>query len=186
MMDMELPYKSPATAEELRSYLLGDWTLKKAMAYKLGGVSGRFEGVATFRNLHLPSPHEVVAFSESGTFTGLGDDPQQLDTRNALLYDFTECYRRAGAPVAVLFDESEDRRAESAEALLAAARPLHTIEPGSLVLSEHTDALGTVWQGALEIEASDAFLLSWEGRGDAMEASILSFFSRRPSTQSEA
>lgn len=166
----------PTTAEGLRSYLLGAWTLRKATTYKAGGLSGRLEGEATFANMPHPT-RELVRYSECGTFAAARGKAggAQLEARNAQLYDFSA----REAPRVDVFYDAPSAAPRGAEEAAAAARFLYSIEPASLELTEQDDGAGNVYTGTLEIAAADAFLVSWEVAGPSKEGSIISMFTRR-------
>ena len=169
--DGEPQYIRPATADGLRTYMIGAWKLQKAMVYKSGGVSGRFTGSCVFE----PLSDAVLRYEEQGEFTRQGSD-ESVATRNALLYDFSS----PNGKVSVFFDAGSDR--SSAEAIVAQARFLHSIEPSSLVLADVTvdDAdADAKYEGYFEIERPNSFMLTWSMAGTRQEGQILSLFTRQ-------
>lgn len=176
-------FSRPATSDALRSYLLGAWALKKVTLYKVGGMSGRFEGSCVFESFLDPRRgktdplHErgLLAYSEVGHFRPDGDAIQVLETRNRLMYDVSNPTR-----IDVFFDDSHDR---SAGEVLAALRFDHSLSPETLLMVEATPAPGpdaaAAYSGQLDIEAPTAFISTWGVKGDTLEGVILSMFSKR-------
>ena len=74
----------PRTANALRDYWRGSWRLTKQMTYERGGISGTFNGRATFAPLDQGNSSTWLAYADSGVAT-LGDDT--LEARNSLLYE---------------------------------------------------------------------------------------------------
>ena len=164
----------PTTSDAYRSYLLGDWTLRKRLLYTSGGLSGTFEGTASFR----PLGRQMLSYVESGTFTS---DSGQLETRNRLVYDFSDW-----AKVDVLHDVAEER--STAEAILAQSRLLYSLSQderhaGTMVSPRTTTAIGSTggeeFWGELEIAAEDSFLSTWNVDGPAQKGQIMSLFRRQ-------
>jgi hypothetical protein len=176
-------FSRPATSDSLRSYLLGTWALKKVTLYKVGGISGRFEGSCVFESFFDPRRgkndplHErgLLAYSEVGHFRPDEDSSQVLETRNRLMYDVSNPTR-----IDVFFDDSHDR---SAEQVLAGLRFDHSLSPETLQMAEATPAPGlntmAAYSGQLDIEAPHAFISTWGVRGDTLDGVILSMFSKR-------
>lgn len=178
-------YPRPATAEALRAYLLGSWTVKKATTYTRGGISGRFDGEAAFRLEDYAGDaagaaaearrRTQVRYTEHGTFAAAGKGGMELRTRNAQLYDFGD-----PSKLDVFFvDPDEAAGEEGSGGRPASARYLHSVDPATLAMTEEDDGMGNVYRGTLDIAAADAFLLSWEVTGPSKEGSIISMFSRR-------
>ena len=89
-------YERPSTAEELKSYLLRDWEIKRVLSYKTGGFTGRFAGAAQFERFEEHERRDLVTYAESGCFTP--EVGSTLETSNRLLYEFTD-------KVEVFYDE---------------------------------------------------------------------------------
>jgi len=175
-------FTRPTSAAALRNYFLGEWNLRKATVYSVGGISGRFEGSCVFEILLDPRRGKsdpmrergLLAYSEFGQFRPDSNPDQVLETRNRLVYDFTDPAR-----VNVFFDDSFDR---SEEAVVSALRFDHSLSPLSLEMSEASDAPGgdnsATYSGKLDIEAQNAFVSTWGVKSDAIDGVILSMFSR--------
>jgi hypothetical protein len=176
-------FSRPATSDSLRSYLLGAWALKKVTLYKVGGISGRFEGSCVFESFLDPRRgktdplHErgLLAYSEVGQFRPDGSINQALETRNRLIYDLSSPSR-----IDVFFDDSHDR---SPAEVIAALRFDHSLSPETLQMAEATPAPGSdaaaSYSGQLDIEAPNAFISTWGVKGETLEGVILSMFSKR-------
>ena len=170
-----LAFVRPASSEALRNFLLGTWRLRKAMTYNAGGISGRFDGDATFAD--VSTDNSLVTFTESGRFTAsagsysAGMDP--VDMRNQLLYDFREPNE-----VSVFFDEAGTLTTSDSDVDLSQMRFLHTLGIGpTYEISEHSEG-EVVYRGELEIETSNAFMLSWQATGPQVDGQIISLFTR--------
>mmetsp|Transcript_14505 Transcript_14505/g.46942 ORF Transcript_14505/g.46942 Transcript_14505/m.46942 type:complete len:218 (-) Transcript_14505:54-707(-) len=168
-------FARPSTGGELREYLLGKWSIRKATVFSVGGISGRFQGVGEF----VAYPHErpLLAYSERGVFTpDSGGAP--VETRNRLMYDFSDERK-----VAVFFDPTEEARGD-ASSVVAALRFDHSIDPSTLQMADAPAPAGASedeaggYTGHLDIEAAGAFLSTWSVGSAANEGSILSMHSR--------
>jgi len=170
-------FERPRTADSLRSYLHGAWTLKKATIYKVGGISGRFVGSCIFETFLDPrrgqmNPlHErgLLSYSEAGDFRPDSDPSRVFETRNRLMYDFSDPLR-----VDVYYDASDDR---SPAAVVAGLIFDHSLLPETLQMAEAPGLEGPgAYSGKLDVEAAGAFLSTWGVQGDALEGAILSMF----------
>lgn len=161
------PYRRPVSAGGLRSYLLGEWELKKVMIYKAGGVSGRFEGSAKFD----PFAPNVLRYEEEGEFSRQGSE-DAVSTRNSLLYDFS-----SSSKVDVFFDAAAEH-SSGPEEIIEQARFLHSIRPDTLELFDHVVENEDVCEGQIEITRAEAFMLTWSVGGPRQEGQILSLFTR--------
>ena len=163
-------FTPPASIEAWRAFLVGQWTLRKAMNFRDGGLSGRFQGSATF----LPFAQNVLGYNESGTFTPK-EGGTERETRNSLLYD---CSAPDVERIEVFYDLATDR--SSPEAIVSGAKFLYAfepLEPGTLSIKE-TQQGDDTYSGELEVSAPDAFLLTWRVRGTRQNGEILSLYSR--------
>ena len=180
-------YVRPMTVEGLRRYLLGNWRLRKATTFVRGGMSGKFDGDALFDE--YPDPEGVrtlVAYSEFGQFCPKGVGPALtpsggaadscLDTRNRLLYDFTSSSR-----IDVFFDASADR---TPKAVISNAQFLHSVRPDDLKLVDHSSQDADEIISQFDMEAPDAFLLTYTMKGAKQEGDILSIYNRMDSALS--
>ena len=161
----------PACTGSLYNYLLGRWQLRKTLEYNRGGLSGSFDGVATF----APLQHEerlLLAFEEHGRFVADAAPAQRLDATHRLLYDFSSPQRAT-----VYFDESRDDR--SVASILRSARYFHSLQPGpSWAIEEHPCG-PDVYRGELDFgDAPDAFELTWRVTGPRKEGRIRARFDR--------
>ena len=172
-------FLQPTTSDAYRKYLLGEWELKKAITFKAGGLSGRFEGRASFEALDEAAPN-LLAYSESGIFTS--ESGSTSETRNRLLYDFSEWSK-----VDVFYDVAVDR--SSARSIVESARLLYSLVPDSAEAgvmrsaaatdgSQAVEASEDEYRGDLQVSAENAFLSTWEVSGPAQQGHILSLFRR--------
>ena len=99
-------FEGAPTGQTLREYFLGEWLITKTMNYDRGGITGSFTGSAAFAPLEY-AERTLVTFAEQGKF--VASDQRVFDTRNRLLYDFSD-----EALTRVYFDESLDDRSASA------------------------------------------------------------------------
>ena len=174
----------PTNSLQFQSYLTGQWSCKKVVRYTQGGLSGRFEGTASFTVLDAEAAPRLLAYSERGIFTP--DEAasfSEVETRNALLYDFRDWQR-----CDVLFDAAQDR--SSAQSILAGGQLLYSLVPSEegTMRSASSDGLGdapaaddredVTYSGQLEVSAEDAFLSTWYIEGGAQQGNILSLFRR--------
>lgn len=190
----------PASVEGFRSFLVGQWTLRKVFTFKTGGLSGRFEGTATF----MPFAPLLLSYNESGSFTPDKEDAESRDTRNSLIYGCSTTVEQ----IDVFFDQADSM--DDADEIMKQAKFLYSLsptEPGTLVIESTADGSDT-YSGALEISAADAyaspfskqrpavcrlrcaadsrlassrfcsFLLTWRVQGPQQDGTILSLFSR--------
>jgi hypothetical protein len=173
-------FVQPTTSDAYRRYLIGDWDLRKKTIYVSGGLSGRFEGTATFRALDGAS--NLVSYVESGTFTSNDEQFGVLETRNRLLYDFSDW-----AKIDVLYDLAEEDRS-SIDGILAQARLLYSLSPdtehaGSMRSARTRSAVGSTgdeeFWGELEVSAADSFLSTWNVQGPGQAGQIMSLFRRQ-------
>ena len=176
-------FLQPKTPDDFKRYLVGDWKLRKRITYKEGGVSGMFDGEASFKVLDAKSPSYwgLVAYSESGTFS-----PEQsatfppMETRNRLLYDFSSAMRAE-----VYFDTLDDASRTSTEAIFSAASKLYDLEPpvgpdaplGVLGISQ-AQVEGQTYSGQIEVEAPNAFISTWRVVGNGQNGEIASLYTR--------
>lgn len=165
----------PTNSFQFQSYLAGQWSCKKVARYTQGGLSGRFEGTASFTALGAEVAPRLLAYSERGIFTP--DEAasfSEAETRNALLYDFRDWQR-----CDVLFDAAQDR--SSAQSILAGGQLLYSLVPSEegTMRSEDpaTGPQDVTYSGVVEVSAEDAFLSTWYIEG-AQQGNILSLFRR--------
>lgn len=178
----------PKTTEDFRRYLVGDWEVRKAIRYKAGGISGQFEGQASFQVLDAASPSRwgLVAYTESGTFT-----PKQsetfgpMETRNRLLYDFSSATKAD-----IFFDSLEDAARTDTEAIVAASTYLYSLkvprgtdprDAGVLeVLNAEVDgqAAGTQYSGSIEVASPNAFISTWRVLSAEQDGEISTLYKR--------
>ena len=168
-------FQQPSTPESFRRYLLGEWTLRKAINYKEGGVSGTFSGSATFSLLDAEKPGSwgLVAYNERGVFTPKQSNFQERETRNALLYDFSET-----AKADVFYDMATDRG--NAEDVLRQASYLYsltTTDVGTLGIAQ-TSSGAESYSGSIEAEAPNAFISTWRVAGPGVDGEIASLYRR--------
>ena len=170
-------FQAPSTPGSFRSYLLGDWTVRKAVNYKSGGVSGRFSGDASFSMLEANKPHlwSYIAYKESGTFVpNQSEDFPSLETRNRLLYDFSESKTK------VYYDELSEGERSDTETVVSRASFLYALEPrgeGTLAI-ESTSAGELSYSGSIDVEAPNAFIITWRVHGPGQDGEIASLFKR--------
>ena len=121
-----LAFTQPTSPESFRRYLVGEWTVRKAINYKSGGISGHFDGAASFRlvDAKAPSFWGLVLYSENGLFSPKSNDFQARETRNRLLYDFSSS-EKADVYSANAADESS-----SAAEIKAQSTYLYSLQPG--------------------------------------------------------
>ena len=135
------------SATALRSYFLGEWRLSKTLEYRRGGITGSFEGNAEFICLpDAPEGRSLVSFMEQGCF--IAADERTFETRNRLLYDFSDHYL-----VRVFFDECalpDDQR--TTRAVLDGARYFHSIDTSSSSLDMEEHPCGPdLYRGSIEL-----------------------------------
>ena len=61
-------FVQPTSSDAYRKYFLGDWKLRKKLIYTSGGLSGTFDGNATFRPLDVRAPR-LISYVETGMYT---------------------------------------------------------------------------------------------------------------------
>ena len=169
-------FQRPSTGEELRRFLVGNWTVRKVTTYKRGGISGRFEGQAEFAEL-LPKVESSIHYQESGIFRPTGDQlpsssREPMDTRNQLVYEFA-----APARVDIYYYESNATSATQQPALPAEMQFMHSLSLDTMLLTEHQDGPNT-YRGNVDIEARNAFLTTWDVTGPTTEGTVLTLYNR--------
>ena len=176
-----LGFVQPSTPEAFRQYLVGEWKLNKRLHFKSGGISGKFEGQATFRLLD-PFTKSLLAYNESGAFAPTSSSFEARETRNRLLYDFGGDEAFGSSSVSVLYDALDDEQRGSTEKIVAAARPLYALTtrgPGLLAITDEALADGRdEYRGEIEVQAPNAFLSTWYVSGPQQDGEILSLFRR--------
>ena len=144
--------------------------MRRSLQYRTGGLSGVWEGEASFTPLEH-SERDLVAYLERGRFRAAHDRLQKYDTRNRLLYDFTDSRK-----VDVYVDDEEADR--STESVLRRLRFLYSLNPETLLMKEHLYETA-LYRGEFEIEAPHAWLLTWKVSGPQCDGIMASLFSRR-------
>ena len=169
-----MAFVQPASFDAYRRYLQGDWTLNKRMTYKVGGLSGKFSGVATFDP--VDDLGMLLSYNESGMFAPIEDAFLPRETSNRLLYDFKD----DTDAIDIYFAPEQGTGALTAEAMLSSAQYLYPLRnsgtPGTLVIS-HSDGPNS-YAGRIEIEAPHAFIYSWRVNGPTLDGEIVSLFKR--------
>ena len=173
-----VPFLQPTTADAYLSYLCGDWKVRKVVTFQHGGPKGRFSGSASFSVLDAEAP-KLLSYCEAGIFTTELEGVGERETRNRLLYDFSDWQK-----INVLYDLATDR--DSVRSILEPAKLLYTLRPDAAVAgtarSERVAADGdeddTYYWGDLEVSARDAFLTTWNVDGPSQQGQILSLFRR--------
>ena len=84
-----VPFLQPTTADAYLSYLCGDWKVRKVVTFQHGGPKGRFSGSASFSVLDAEAP-KLLSYCEAGIFTTELEGVGERETRNRLLYDFSD------------------------------------------------------------------------------------------------
>jgi hypothetical protein len=171
----DVAFVRPSSSDSLRRFLLGRWKVQRVTQYKMGGISGRFEGEAEFAEVPLDDGRRLVRYTESGEFRPSGDQlPSSsggsLTTRNQLVYDFSDWER-----VDVYYDDPSSERGHEAE--LADLRFLHSLRPETMELTDHPDG-PDVYQGKFDIDAANAFLTTWAVSGPRQSGNILAMLTR--------
>ena len=62
----DVSFVRPSNGDSLRRFLLGRWKVRRVTQYKMGGISGRFEGEAEFAEVPLDDGRRLVRYTESG------------------------------------------------------------------------------------------------------------------------
>lgn len=190
-------FVQPTSPEQFRRYFVGQWTVNKMINYKAGGISGRFEGVAAFKELHLVAnpgnpggDHQhrptLLVYNESGSFAPKESSfGASRETRNKLLYDFGMAQR---GEVAVFYPDIVDATAgdsfdgHSAEEILESSRFLYFLKasqsPGTLSIESHAENHET-YDGSIEVEAANAFISTWRVKGDQQDGEIVTLYRRK-------
>ena len=176
-------FVQPASFDQVRTYLLGEWQLNKRMTYKAGGLSGKFDGVAKFDAVDSSaSSAALLAYNESGTFAPSESGFPARETVNRLLYDFAN-----DEEISIYFaPRSQDE--VGAEALLSSAEYLYPLRmewTGTLVIDGESADGQHVYTGRIEIEAPHAFIYSWRVSGPTQEGEIISLYKRTSASLAE-
>jgi hypothetical protein len=174
-------FVQPASVTDFRKYLVGDWELKKRFTYKGGGISGRFDGTASFADASTASS-SLLTYNESGTFAPSEPNFQSRETANRLLYLF------ADDVADIYFSPQAFDSSSSVESLLSQAQYLYPLrsrgEPGVLSIDHSADD-GHTYTGTIEVDAPHAFIYSWRVRGPTQQGEIISLFKRESASGSE-
>ena len=169
-------FVQPASFDQVRTYLLGEWQLNKRMTYKAGGLSGKFDGVAKFDAVDSSaSSAALLAYNESGTFAPSESGFPARETVNRLLYDFAN-----DEEISIYFAPALARRGwcRGAAVFRRVLVPTPDGGDGTLVIDGESADGQHVYTGRIEIEAPHAFIYSWRVSGPTQEGEIISLYKR--------
>ena len=175
----DVSFVRPSNGDSLRRFLLGRWKVRRVTQYKMGGISGRFEGEAEFAEVPLDDGRRLVRYTESGEFrpsegSSIGGS---LTTRNQLVYDFSDWER-----VDIYYDDPSSERGPVAD--LADLRFECSLRPETMELTEHPEG-PDVYQGKWDIDAANAFLTTWTVSGPRQSGNILAMLTREDLSSSD-